>query len=299
MNERKRVFLPLSAWQRKMRVGITGFTELGQAIEESLHDVKKFICADSLGVDIDNLLDFGPDLVFVCHDPVLHASSSRQDATRVEDDFLKLIRRSKAAVVVCTPLTPDVVERMCNTIDDPEDIVRFMYWPNILNQGNVDFEFKNMNFTVIGSRQESVNEFRHFLNLKTDMICPQPVIVNPIEAAYVACAINNFKALKTSFFSELRESVKQDCAEKCDVMTVIKATMSYPIIGRAHAREGVTSSRLGIPESTLEMLTAYTNFTANSNLMKAVADVDFETNHTEINAEEDDEFDNEQIEEKQ
>src|SRR6056297_1636322 len=130
MYENKRVFLPISTWSRTPKVGVFGHNALGKAIEQSLSpNVDVFVADEELGVTIDNMMDFGPDVVFICEDVKLH-ESNRQNASVTEDAFLKLMRRTKSAVVVCSSLTPDIAERICNTVEDPEEIARFIYWPN-------------------------------------------------------------------------------------------------------------------------------------------------------------------------
>lgn len=298
MYEKKRVFLPLSTWNRKPKVAISGYTDVGRTLHQCMTECDSFVNDNTFGVTIDNMLDFNPDLVFICHDPVIHEESGRQDASQVEDDFLKVMRRSKAAVVLTTPVTPDIMERMCNTIEDPEDVIRFMYWPNLLVR-DVDMSLRNLAFSVLGARQDAVNEFRHFLNLKTDIIFPAPIILNPVECAYVACSIHNYAAVKNILFNELISSIENDVNGKAAFMSTVKTLMSNPTIGRAYARDGVIGGEhSGLSETTKNMVTAYSNFTPYSDLFQAALNVDNELKNNV--KEKDDEFvDHEQTEEKQ
>jgi UDP-glucose 6-dehydrogenase len=270
MYENKRVFLPISTWSRVPKVGVFGHNALGKAIEKSLVGTNTFIADPSFGVGIDNMMDFGPDIVFICEDVKLH-DSKRQNASLTEDAFLKLMRRTKSAVVLCSSMTPDILERICNTIDDPEEIGRFLYWPHLGGETNVVDEFKNPNFLVIGGRHDCVNEFRHFMNVYTDCILPTPITCNPLEAAYVKCALSNFAALRVSFFNEIYESLKNDVHGKVTPNTVLKTIASSPIVGRSFSRVPYNGKR-GFDGQTEKLAEAYRNYTVHSTMVSTSLD---------------------------
>lgn len=297
MYEKKRVFLPISTWSRTPRVGIYGNTSMGKALENSLLNVETFIADDSIGVSIDNLMDFGPDLVFISEDVKLH-ETGRMDATKTEDAFLKLLRRTKAAVVVCSTVTPDIAERMCASIDDPEEISRFLFWPQTISNTQIENLIRDISFSVVGGRNECVNEFRHFTNVYTDIMLPNCIVVNPIEAMYIKCAVSNYHAMKVSFFNELYESLLHDNNEKCSAQVVMKGVGTHFDVGRSYSRVPYKGVR-GFSGTLEDEVVAWSNFTSNSALMQRVLEVNSTLQQTEEDEGEFDVFDNEQTQEKQ
>ena len=272
MEQQKRVFLPISTRSRTPRIGIMGYTQVGRALESSFDrdQCDLFIVDDEYGLSVDNLMDFGPDLVFICYDIEVHESSGRQDASLVEDSFLKILRRTKAAIAVCSAVTPDIMERMCNTIDDPEDIARFIHWPAYAKPESFESDFKQPPYAVFGGSQESVNDLKHFINFYSDILLPQGILCNPIEAAYIKCVTNGFIAMKNAYVNELYDAVGKEFPGKITKHLIMKAFMSDPRIGTTGGRVNYPRGTFG---ETKKLLDTFLGFTSSFKLLDATKEV--------------------------
>ena len=74
-------------------------------------EVEKFYVDPKHGTTIDDLLDWQPNLTFVCA-PTPMADSGFIDASIVEDAVLKLLEHTTGGVVVKSTITPEIVDRM-------------------------------------------------------------------------------------------------------------------------------------------------------------------------------------------
>lgn len=269
MAEQRRVFLPLATRQRQPRVAIMGYTDLGKAIEACFdkNQCNIFIADDGLNVTIDNVMDFAPDLVFVCYDIEIH-DSGRMDASKVEDAYLKILRRTKSAIAVCSDLTPEIVERMCNTIDDPEDINRFIYWPCFTRPEAFATEFKSPNYMVMGGVQESVNDLKHFFNFYSDLILPNGIVCNPIEASYIKCAVNGFLSLKNAYVNQMYDAIDKEFPDKIVKHVIMKSFMSEPRVNIANARFLDQTGTRGFDGPQRQLLDCFLGFSSNYSLLE-------------------------------
>jgi len=291
--QQKRVFLPVSAWNRKPRVGIIGDNNFVQNLSKCFVDCELFVVDETNGLNIDNLLDFNPDISFISYSVKIH-SSGRQEANATEDSFLKLMRRSKSAIVVCSTVTPDIMERMCNTIDDPEDINRFLHWPYFNKEEDSLSEFKTLKYFVLGGKVECTTEFRSFMHMKTDINLPTAIVVNPIESAYIKCAYNAFLGVKLSFMQELFRSLSLDTQGKVTPNLVLKHLSYHPDIGVNHTRVPYDAIP-GFSGPLQDVMTVYTGFTPHS----TVIETSLEANNNFIkNSEKDEEEEIKDIEAK-
>src|SRR6056300_909755 len=100
----------------KPLVGVVGHGFVGKAVERSfLPEVERFLVDPNYGTDIDQLIEQEPAITFVCT-PTPVGGGGRIDAAVTVDAILKLIRRSKSAVVLKSTVTPDVIDKICRAI---------------------------------------------------------------------------------------------------------------------------------------------------------------------------------------
>lgn len=264
MEQQKRVFLPLSTRARTPRVAILGYTELGRALEACFNkdEINLFIADDSFNVGVDEVMDFNPDLCLLCYDFEIH-SSGRMEASLIEDAYLKILRRTKSAIALCSDVTPEIMERMCNTIDDPEDVNRFINWPCLSPVDSLVTSIRQPAFQVMGGPLESINDFRHFLNYYSNIVSPNPVTCNPIEATYIKCMISCFLSLKTMFVNTMYDSMQLEFPDKMNKQVIMKAFGSDPRINTVNSRLQNTEGMRGLTEKDQNLLEAFLGFSAN------------------------------------
>jgi UDPglucose 6-dehydrogenase len=226
----------------KPLVGVVGHGFVGKAVERSfLPEVERFLVDPNYGTDIDQLIEQEPAITFVCT-PTPVGGGGRIDAAVTVDAILKLIRRSKSAVVLKSTVTPDVIDKICRAIAPERAECRFVYAPEFLTERNADEEYSNPKYMVLGGVPSSCNQLLEFFHFNTFMRLPKNTeddggihIVTPSEASFVKYAINCFLAMKVTFFNNLYDACKDELYSTNP--TVVARTVSAePRIGASHWR---------------------------------------------------------------
>jgi nucleotide sugar dehydrogenase len=226
----------------KPLVGVVGHGFVGKAVERSfLPEVERFLVDPNYGTNIDQLIEQEPAITFVCT-PTPVGGGGRIDAAVTVDAILKLIRRSKSAVVLKSTVTPDVIDKICRAIAPERAECRFVYAPEFLTERNADEEYSNPKYMVLGGVPSSCNQLLEFFHFNTFMRLPKNTeddggihIVTPSEASFVKYAINCFLAMKVTFFNNLYDACKDELYSTNP--TVVARTVSAePRIGASHWR---------------------------------------------------------------
>ena len=103
----------------KLRIGIVGHGFVGQAVDYAFSsgDVEKFYVDPKLDTSLDDLIDWNPHVSFICA-PTPMSDDGFVDASIVEDAVLKLLEHTKGGVVIKSTITPDIVDRIFQSIYD-------------------------------------------------------------------------------------------------------------------------------------------------------------------------------------
>ena len=104
---------------KKIRMGIVGHGFVGKAIDYAFtHElVDKFLVDPLYDTTIDDLVEYEPIMTFITAPTPMH-DNGMVDASIVEDAVLKLIQHTKSIVVIKSTITPDVINRLYNSIHD-------------------------------------------------------------------------------------------------------------------------------------------------------------------------------------
>ena len=126
---------------KKIRMGIVGHGFVGKAIDYAFtHElVDKFLVDPLYNTDIDDLVDYKPIMTFITAPTPMHDNGT-VDASIVEDAVLKLIRHTESIVVIKSTITPDVINRLYNSIHDV-DKQRLTYNPEFLTENSAKEQF--------------------------------------------------------------------------------------------------------------------------------------------------------------
>ena len=220
-------------------VGVVGHGFVGKAVERSfVPEVERFIVDPIYNTNIDQLVDQNPSLVFICT-PTPTSDSGKIDAADTIDAILKVIKLTKAGVVLKSTVTPDIIEKIVRVIDQRGDHHRFIYAPEFLTERNSEYEFSNPEFLVYGGIPASVGQLMDFFEHNTNVRMPSAgnrvQVVHPMEASFIKYAINSFLALKVTFFNQLADAVKEE-SNTCNPIRVLKAVSQEPRVGATHWR---------------------------------------------------------------
>lgn len=263
----------------KPLVGVVGHGFVGKAVERSfVPDVERFLVDPLYNTTIDQLVEQEPSLVFVCT-PTPVGKNGRIDAAVTSDAILKLIRNTKAGVVLKSTVTPDVIEKICRTVESAEAAHRFIYAPEFLTEKNAAAEFANPEFLVFGGINSSVAQLMDFFEYNTYVRFPtgnRVHIVHPVEASFVKYAINSFLAMKVTFFNQLRDAVGEEFAT-CLPDRVLKVVSTEPRIGASHWQAPGPDGKKGFGGACFPKdVSALLAYTDKMSILDAVMDINNE-----------------------
>lgn len=259
-------------------LGIVGHGYVGRAVESSFSDFfNRFIVDPNYGTTIDDLIEKQPHITFVCV-PTPIDKSGRIDAKILEDTVLKLIRKTNSAIVIKSTATPDVLDRILNTVNDIVDYHRIIYSPEFLREKSSQEDFLNPEFMIFGGTESSVSELLELYNSTTSICIPPSIsILNPIEASFVKYAINTFLATKVTFFNQLFDVMEKDAPGLCNPHRVFKAILNDRRMGHSHWRVPGFDGKRGFGGACFPKdLSAYVNYTSNATLLGKVKEINDE-----------------------
>ena len=220
---------------KKIRMGIVGHGFVGKAIDYAFtHElVDKFLVDPLYDTTIDDLVDYKPIMTFITAPTPMHDNGT-VDASIVEDAVLKLIRHTESIVVIKSTITPDVINRLYNSIHD-EDKPRLTYNPEFLTENSAKEQFIFSQHHILGGVSvESCNRVIEFYNNFSLCIGKGSFItMTPQEASFVKYAINSYLGMKVTFFNQLHDAAKNF---SCSPQRIIDAVAADNRVGYSHTR---------------------------------------------------------------
>ena len=216
-----------------LRMGIVGHGFVGKAVEYAFtHDmIEHYLVDPNYGTTLDDLIKEDPSVVFVCA-PTPMSESGFVDASIVEDAVLKLMHHTGALVVVKSTVTPDIVDRLYNSIR-PEDYDRFIYNPEFLTEKSACEDFVNAKFHVIGGIDEACLELEKLYEIFSNCSSTNFYRMSACEASFVKYGINSFLATKLTFFNQFKDLVS---SFDCSYNVVSRAIGADERVGIGHTR---------------------------------------------------------------
>ena len=224
---------PIS-YNNPFRLGIVGHGFVGRAVEYAFtHPLVDLQIADpKYNSSIDDLVEFDPMCVFVCAPTPMNAETGFVDASIVEDAVLKLIEHTEALVVVKSTITPDIIDRLYNSMFE-DGVDRFVYNPEFLTEKSAEEQFVNADFHVLGGTDRGTAELTQIYDIFS--LCKSDTYyrMSAAEASFVKYGINAFLATKVTFFNQFFDLVNMF---GCSYNIVTRAMGSDPRVGIGHTR---------------------------------------------------------------
>lgn len=224
---------PIS-YNNPFRLGIVGHGFVGRAVEYAFtHPLVDLHIADpKYDTSVDDMLEFDPMCVFVCAPTPMNPESGFVDASIVEDAVLKLIEHTEALVVVKSTITPDIIDRLYNSMFE-DGVDRFVYNPEFLTEKSAEEQFVNADFHVLGGTERGTAELTQIYDIFS--LCKSDTYyrMSAAEASFVKYGINAFLATKVTFFNQFFDLVNMF---GCSYNIITRAMGSDPRVGIGHTR---------------------------------------------------------------
>jgi nucleotide sugar dehydrogenase len=240
-----------------LRMGIVGHGFVGQAVEYAFYHpmVEHFLVDPKHDTSIDDLIKWKPQVAFICAPTPQNPDSGFVDASIVEDAVLKLIYHTNAFVVVKSTITPDIVDRLYNSIE-PEDFDRFIYNPEFLTEKSACEDFVNAEHHVFGGTAPACDELGQLYDIFSNCKSDKYYRMSGCEASFVKYATNAYLATKLTFFNQLKDLVD---SFDCSYNMVTRAMGADDRIGIKHTRVPGPDKKKGfggacLPKDTMALL---------------------------------------------
>ena len=190
--------------EKKFKLGIVGYGFVGQAVDYGFSNpmVEKMTVDPKYNSNsLEDLCEWEPQCVFICA-PTPSKDDGSVDASIVEEAVMKLVNLTDAFIVIKSTITPDVVDRLMQ-ID-----TRIVYHPEFLQEGNHKMGFVNAPFRLVGVNDQSASQhLEQLYNVFTICNPAQMIAMSGVEAAMFKYAVNNFLAMKLTFFNQLYDII--------------------------------------------------------------------------------------------
>jgi UDPglucose 6-dehydrogenase len=248
--------LPISP-NNKLRMGIVGHGFVGKAVEYAFSHpmVEHFLVDPNYDTTVDDLIKWKPQVVFVCAPTPQNPESGFVDASIVEDAALKLLIHTNAFVVVKSTITPDIVDRIYNSMVDGA-LDRFVYNPEFLTEKSACEDFVNAEHHVFGGTNGACDELTQIYDIFSNCRSDKYYRMSGCEASFVKYATNAYLATKLTFFNQLRDVVD---SFDCSYNMITRAMGADDRIGYKHTRVPGPDKKRGfggacLPKDTMAFL---------------------------------------------
>jgi nucleotide sugar dehydrogenase len=240
-----------------LRMGIVGHGFVGKAVEYGFYHemVEHFLVDPNYDTSIDDLVEWKPQVVFICAPTPQNSETGFVDSSIVEDAVLKLTYHTNSFIVVKSTVTPDIIDRLYNSME-PQDFDRFVYNPEFLTEKSACEDFVNAEHHVFGGTANACDELGQIYDLFSNCKSDKYYRMSGCEASFVKYATNAFLATKLTFFNQLRDLID---AFDCSYNVVTRAMGADDRVGIKHTRVPGPDKKRGfggacLPKDTMALL---------------------------------------------
>ena len=240
-----------------LKMGIVGHGFVGKAVEYAFYHpmIEHFLVDPNYDTTIDDLIKWKPAVVFVCAPTPQNADTGFVDASIVEDAILKLMIHTNAFVVCKSTITPDIVDRLYNSMGH-RNFDRFVYNPEFLTEKSACEDFVNAEHHVFGGTNSACDELEQIYDIFSNCKSDKYYRMSGCEASFVKYATNAYLATKLTFFNQLRDVVD---SFDCSFNMITRAMGADDRIGYKHTRVPGPDKKRGfggacLPKDTMAFL---------------------------------------------
>ena len=252
-----------------MRIGILGYGFVGEALNQGLHGNIEVIKIDpKLGTNISDLIDFKPEIVFICV-PTPMNEDGTQDISIIKEiiNEFKNIKLSTLIILKSTIL-PVYISEIKDLLPD------IVYNPEFLREKHALKDFINSELLIFGGKKKSCLKASEFYSKYTKCISKNYIFTDVIAASLIKYTINSFLATKVIFFNEINNVFKKSGTTE-DWENFISTISLDNRIGSSHMMVPGHDGRYGfggacLPKDSNAVLQYAKNLEIELNIIKSV-----------------------------
>jgi|TARA_E500000178_G_scaffold349356_1_gene406148 UDPglucose 6-dehydrogenase len=183
-----------------LRLGIVGHGFVGKAMDKGFDkEVKKLVVDPIYGTNINDLVKFKPEIIFVCVPTPMNSDGS-QDSSIVEDIFKKFGDKfHDIPLVLKSTILPDKLKKIS------EDFNNLIYNPEFLREKFAEEDFINSPFVILGGEKLLCEKVKKIYKKNSDCLTDNYIFTDIESASLIKYTINSFLASKVIFFNHINE----------------------------------------------------------------------------------------------
>tara|TARA_B100001769_G_C21975195_1_gene524497 strand:- start:58 stop:900 length:843 start_codon:yes stop_codon:yes gene_type:complete len=222
-----------------MKIGIIGYGFVGKALAAGLNEDVSILKIDpKLNTNINDLIDFKPNAIFICVPTPMNEDFS-QDISILKDAIKKLNELNlQSLIIIKSTVLPKYI------IEIEKQISEFIYNPEFLREKHAKQDFIESKLIVFGENNTSAKKLEEIYRDHSKCICTNYIYTDAIAASLIKYTINSFLATKVTFFNELNSLFNQSGTEE-SWNNFILAIANDPRIGNSHMQVPGHDGRLG------------------------------------------------------
>ena len=222
-----------------MKIGIIGYGFVGKALAAGLNEDVSILKIDpKLNTNINDLIDFKPNAIFICVPTPMNEDFS-QDISILKDAIKKLNELNlQSLIIIKSTVLPKYI------IEIEKQISEFIYNPEFLREKHAKQDFIESKLIVFGENNTSAKKLEEIYRDHSKCICTDYIYTDAIAASLIKYTINSFLATKVTFFNELNSLFNQSGTEE-SWDNFILAIANDPRIGNSHMQVPGHDGRLG------------------------------------------------------
>lgn len=206
----------------KRKIGVIGNNYLSDAMR-SAFDSKLTEKKQVIPSELSSLIEWKPNLVFVCQDIPFLKTDVLDDASFI-DTIIKL-SKTEAGICIKTSINMDIYNKMVAAIGEQYVQNKMVYSPEVEENA---LSILNSEFVMIGGSVQAVKAYNDIL-MNSTVFSMKEVLFDTIpNIVLTKLGLSGFKAVKQTFFNQFHQFVMD--LGNTNPTTIRKMMLKHPMI---------------------------------------------------------------------
>lgn len=208
--------------KEKLRVTVVGDNYLSRACTAAFDprsvDVRSIVNCD----EFDTIVEWRPNLVFLCNDIPFLKNDSLDDADLV-NTIGKIAHQTEAGICIKSTINLETIERIFGAVGPEWFNAKVIYSPEF---GETEIEVLSQEVALVGGQDKAMEAFSSIIAHTTHFQAKKVITGTVFEVAYAKLGIVGFKAVKQTYFNQLHQTMVD--VEGANPMIVRRMMLEHP-----------------------------------------------------------------------
>lgn len=206
----------------KRKIGVIGNNYLSDAMR-SAFDSKLTEKKQVASSELSSLIEWKPNLVFVCQDIPFLKTDVLDDASFI-DTIIKLAK-TEAGICIKTSINIDIYNKIVAAVGEQYVETRIVYSPEVEEDA---LSILNSEFVMIGGSMSAVKSYNEILMSSTVLSMKEVLFDTISNIILTKLGLSGFKAVKQTFFNQFHQFIMD--LGNTNPTTIRKMMLKHPMI---------------------------------------------------------------------